>query len=150
VPAGSVTFLLTDVDGSTGLCEHAPTVMPEAIARHYEILDEAIARHAGVRPVQQGEGDSVLAAFSRARDAVAAALDAQRVLLAEDWAAGAGLRVRIALHTGEAQLRDEGINFGAAVIRCARLRSVAHGGQVPCRARRPSVWPITSPTAPSL
>jgi predicted ATPase/class 3 adenylate cyclase/DNA-binding CsgD family transcriptional regulator len=130
VPAGTVTFLLTDVEGSTRLWEHAPSAMPQAIARHYEILDEAIARHGGVRPVEQGEGDSVVAAFTRARDAVAAALDVQRALVAEDWPAGAELRVRMALHTGDAQLRDEGNYFGGAVNRCARLRAVAHGGQV--------------------
>jgi predicted ATPase/class 3 adenylate cyclase/DNA-binding CsgD family transcriptional regulator len=130
VPAGTVTFLLTDVEGSTRLWEQAPATMPQAIARHYQILDEAIARHGGVRPVEQGEGDSVVAAFTRARDAVAAALDAQRALLVEDWPAGAELRVRMALHTGDAQLRNEGNYFGAAVIRCARLRAVAHGGQV--------------------
>ncbi|HEX2084961.1 MAG TPA: hypothetical protein VHF89_04710, partial [Solirubrobacteraceae bacterium] len=101
-----------------------------AIARHYEILDEAIARHGGARPVEQGEGDSVVAAFTRARDAVASALDAQRALLAEDWPPDAQLRVRMALHTGDAQLRDEGNYFGGAVNRCARLRAVAHGGQV--------------------
>jgi class 3 adenylate cyclase len=130
VPAGTVTLLLTDVEGSTRLWENAPTAMPEAIARHYGILDEAIASHGGVRPVEQGGGDSVVAAFTRARDAVAAALDAQRGALAEDWPDGAQLRVRMALHTGDAQLRDEGNYFGAAVIRCARLRAVAHGGQV--------------------
>src|SRR5690349_7043015 len=70
VPAGTVTFLLTDVEGSTRTWESAPATMPHAIARHYAILDEAIARHGGVRPVEQGEGDSVVAAFTRARDAV--------------------------------------------------------------------------------
>lgn len=130
VPAGTVTFLLTDVEGSTRLWEQAPAAMPQAIARHYEILDEAIARHGGVRPVEQGEGDSVVAAFTRARDAVAAALDAQRALIAEDWPPGAELGVRMALHTGDAQLRDEGNYFGAAVNRCARLRAIAHGGQL--------------------
>jgi predicted ATPase/class 3 adenylate cyclase/DNA-binding CsgD family transcriptional regulator len=129
VPAGTITFLLTDVEGSTRLWEAAPAAMPVAIARHYVLLDEAIARHDGVRPVEQGEGDSIVAAFTRAGDAVAAALDAQRALLAEDWPEGAALRVRMALHTGDAQVRDEGNYFGAAVIRCARLRAVAHGGQ---------------------
>ena len=85
---------------------------------------------AGVRPVEQGEGDSVVGAFSRASDAVAAALDAQRALAAEDWPAGVALRVRMAIHTGEAQLRDEGNYFGQTVIRCARLRAIGHGGQV--------------------
>ena len=150
VPAGTVTFLLTDVEGSTRLWEHAPTAMPEVIARHYEILDEAIARHGGVRSVEQGEGDSVVAAFTRARDAVAAALDAQRAVLAEDWPAGGGLRVCIALHTGDAQLRDEGNYFGAAVIRCARLRAVAHGGQVLLSGATAELVADHLPDAPSL
>ena len=130
VPAGTITFLLTDVEGSTRLWEAAPAQMPDAIARHYEILDAAITGNGGVRPVEQGEGDSVVAVFTRAGDAVAAALDAQRALTADAWPGGAALRVRMALHTGDAQLRDEGNYFGAAVIRCARLRAVAHGGQV--------------------
>jgi predicted ATPase/class 3 adenylate cyclase/DNA-binding CsgD family transcriptional regulator len=130
VPAGTVTFLLTDVEGSTRLWENAPTAMPEAIARHNAILDEVVACHSGLRPIEKAERDSVMAAFSSARDAVAAALDAQRALLAEDWPDGAQLRVRMALHTGDAQLHDEGNYFGAAVIRCAQLRAVAHGGQV--------------------
>ena len=98
--------------------------------RHYEILDEAIALHGGVRPVEQGEGDSIVAAFSRASDAVAAAVTAQRMLQAEPWPGGVELAVRMAVHTGEAQLRDEGNYFGLSVIRCARLRSCGHGGQV--------------------
>ena len=130
VPAGTVTFLLTDVEGSTRQWDNAPTAMPEAIARHCAILNEVLARHGGVRPPEQGEGDSVIAAFSRARDAVGAALDAQRMLLAEEWPAGAQLRVRMALHTGDAQLRDDGHYFGAAVNRCAQLLVVAHGGHV--------------------
>jgi predicted ATPase/class 3 adenylate cyclase/DNA-binding CsgD family transcriptional regulator len=130
VPAGTVTFLLTDIEGSTQLWERAADAMPRAVARHYEILEEAIAAHGGVRPVEQGEGDSVVGAFSRGGDALAAAVAAQRMLVAEPWPEGVELRVRMALHTGDAQLRDEGNYFGAAVIRCARLRSAAHGGQV--------------------
>ncbi|MGH3839404.1 MAG: ATP-binding protein, partial [Pseudonocardiaceae bacterium] len=104
--------------------------MGAAVARHYELLDEAIARHGGVRPLEQGEGDSVVAAFTRASDALAAALDVQRAFHSEGWPEGASLRLRIALHTAEAQLRDEGNYFGRAVNRCARLRAIAHGGQV--------------------
>ena len=80
----------------------SPEAMATAISRHYELLDEVIARHGGVRPVEQGEGDSIVAAFSRASDAVAAALDAQRSLVAERWPKGADLHVRMAIHTGEA------------------------------------------------
>jgi len=129
LPVGTVTFLLTDVEGSTRLWEAVPQVMRAAIARHYEVLDEAISCHGGVRPVEQGEGDSVVAAFARASDAVAAATDVQRVFAREAWPAGAALRVRIALHTGEALRRDAGNYFGQAIIRCARLRAIAHGGQ---------------------
>ncbi|HTZ88396.1 MAG TPA: LuxR C-terminal-related transcriptional regulator [Solirubrobacteraceae bacterium] len=129
LPAGTVTFLLTDIEGSTRLWEAHPTEMAHAVPAHYELLAEAVARHGGVRPVEQGEGDSVVAAFSRASDAVAAALDAQRALATARWPGDVELRVRIALHTAEAQLRDEGNYFGIALSRCARLRAIAHGGQ---------------------
>ena len=130
LPIGTVTFLLTDVEGSTHAWEAAPDAMAAAIARHYDLLDAAITAHGGVRPEEQGEGDSVVAAFSRASDAVLAALDAQRFLTAEHWPTPAPLRVRMAIHTGEARLRDEGNYVGQAIIRTARLRAVAHGGQV--------------------
>jgi predicted ATPase/class 3 adenylate cyclase/DNA-binding CsgD family transcriptional regulator len=125
-----VTFLLTDVEDSTRMWEHAPEAMATAIARHYEIVDDAIVAHHGVRPVEQGEGDSVVGAFARASDAVAAALDAQCRFFSEAWPGGAILSVRMAIHTGEAELRDPDNYFGPAVIRCARLRAIAHGGQV--------------------
>jgi predicted ATPase/class 3 adenylate cyclase/DNA-binding CsgD family transcriptional regulator len=130
LPTGTVTFLLSDVEGSTQRWEAAPEAMAVAIPRHYELLDAAIVGHGGVRPVEQGEGDSVVGAFSRASDAVAAAVTAQQALLAEPWPRGAELRVRVALHTGEAQLRDRGYYLGQALNRCARIRATAHGGQV--------------------
>jgi predicted ATPase/class 3 adenylate cyclase/DNA-binding CsgD family transcriptional regulator len=130
LPTGTVTFLLSDVEGSSGLWERSRDAMASAIARQYAILDEAIVGHGGVRPVEQGEGDSVVGAFSRAADAVAAALRAQQMLVSEAWPDAARLRVRMALHTGDAQLRDAGNYFGETVIRCARLRALAHGGQV--------------------
>src|SRR5947209_15953352 len=130
LPVGTVTFLLTDVEGSTFLWESAPDAMGAAIRRHYLLLDAAIALHGGVRPVEQGEGDSVVAAFAGASHALAAALDIQRAFWVERWPEGAALKLRIALHTAQAQLRDEVNYFGPAVNRCARLRAVAHGGQV--------------------
>ena len=130
LPTGTVTFLLTDVEGSTKLWERDAAAMAVAIAAHYEILERAIAASGGVRPVEQGEGDSVVGAFSRATDCVAAAAMAQRLLAAEQWPDGVVVRVRMAIHTGEAQLRDEGNYFGQAIIRCARLRSCGVGGQV--------------------
>ncbi|HEY4410720.1 MAG TPA: LuxR C-terminal-related transcriptional regulator [Acidimicrobiia bacterium] len=125
-----MTFLLTDIEGSTIRWEEAGPQMAAAVARHYEILDAAIAAHGGQRPIEQGEGDSLVAAFDRPSAAVAAALDAQRALTEEDWPAGAGLAVRMALHTGEAQLRDDRFYVGPTIIRCARLRALAHGCQV--------------------
>src|SRR5882724_2180220 len=130
LPAGTVTLLLTDIEGSTRTWEEHGGEMAGAVARHYEILDAAVAAHRGVRPVEQGEGDSLVAAFDRASDAVAAALEAQQALVEEDWPAGAVLAVRMALHTGEAQIRDDRYYAGPSIIRCARLRALGHGGQV--------------------
>jgi predicted ATPase/class 3 adenylate cyclase/DNA-binding CsgD family transcriptional regulator len=129
LPAGTVTFLLTDIQGSTRLWESHPEEMAQAVLAHFSLLAEEIDRHGGVRPVEQGEGDSLVAAFSRASDAVAAALGAQRALARAEWPGGLELRIRIALHTAEAQLRDEGNYFGVALSRCARLRAIAEGGQ---------------------
>ena len=130
LPTGTIAFLLSDVEGSTRRWEGAPDAMTLAIPRHYELLDEAITNNGGIRPVQQGEGDSVVGAFSRASDALAAALAAQRAFAAEPWPEGADLRIRIAVHTGEAQVRSEGSYLGHALNRCARIRATAHGGQV--------------------
>ena len=128
LPTGTVTFLLTDVEGSTRLWSEFPDVMPAAVDRVYGILDQAVGEHEGVHPVEQGDGDSVVAAFSRASDALAAALQAQLALRAQQWEDGMELGVRIALHTADAQLRDEGNYFGVALSRCARIRAIAHGG----------------------
>ena len=130
MPTGTVTFLLSDVEGSTRRWQEAPDAMAVAVPRHYELLDEAIAAHGGVRPVEQGEGDSVVGAFSQASDAVAAAVAAQRAFATEPWPEGAELRVRIALHTGEAQLRDRGNYVGHTLNRAARIRDSGHGGQI--------------------
>ena len=129
VPAGTVTFMLSDIEGSTRLWSRFPDTMASAVAQSYATLDRAIADHDGVRPIEQGEGDSVVGAFSRAADAVAAALQAQLELRSVVWPDGLDLRVRIALHTADAQLRDEGNYFGLALSRCARLRSIGGGGQ---------------------
>ena len=130
LPVGTVTFLLTDVEGSTFLWESAPESMGAAIRRHYQLLNSAILRHGGVRPQEQGEGDSVVAAFRSASEALTAALDIQRAFYAERWPGGVALKLRVALHAAQAQLRDEENYFGPAINRCARLRAVAHGGQV--------------------
>src|SRR5262245_38284174 len=100
-PTGPVTFLLTDVEGSTLLWERDHVVAAAVTACHYELLDAAIALRGGVRPVEQGEGDSVVAAFTKASAAIATALDAQRAFAEEPWPEKGCLRVRIALNSGE-------------------------------------------------
>src|SRR5262245_31369850 len=101
--------------------------MRAALARHDEILREAIGAHGGT--VVKTTGDGVHAAFASAHAAVAAAADAQRALHAEPWANPTPLRVRMGLHTGEAELRD-GDYYGSALNRAARLMGAAHGGQI--------------------
>jgi predicted ATPase/class 3 adenylate cyclase/DNA-binding CsgD family transcriptional regulator len=122
LPTGTVTLLLADVEGSTRLWETQPEEMATALARLNQTVSEIIATHDGVRPVEQGEGDSFVAAFARASDAVAAALEIQRAPLAP-------IRLRIGVHTGEIQLRDEGNYAGPTINRTARLRDLGHGGQ---------------------
>ena len=122
LPTGTVTLLLADVEGSTRLWETQPEAMTAAVARLDSTLADLVAAHDGVRPVEQGEGDSFVVAFARAGDAVACALDLQRAPLAP-------IRLRIGVHTGEVQLRDEGNYIGPTINRTARLRDLAHGGQ---------------------
>ena len=122
LPTGTVTLLLADVEGSTRLWETRPGEMSAAIALLDTTLADLIAVHHGVRPVEQGEGDSFVLAFARASDAVACALALQRAPLAP-------IRLRIGVHTGEIQLRDECNYIGPTINRTARLRDLAHGGQ---------------------
>ncbi|OBF85024.1 transcriptional regulator [Mycobacterium sp. 852002-51163_SCH5372311] len=122
LPTGTVTLLLADVEGSTRLWETRPDEMTAALARLDQVVSEAVAAHDGVRPVEQGEGDSFVIAFGRASDALACALDLQRAPLAP-------IRLRIGMHTGEVRLRDEGNYVGPTINRTARLRDLAHGGQ---------------------
>ena len=128
LPTGTVTFLFTDIAGSTALWEQHPETARVALARHDALVEQIVAQHAGVVVRPRGEGDSRFAVFARATDAVAAAAALQQAFYAEPWPTPTPLRVRMALHTGEADLRD-GDYYGTAVNRCARLRAVAHGGQ---------------------
>lgn len=131
LPVGTVTFLLTDVEGSTRMWStEPPELMRAAIARHYQLLCDAVDAHGGVRPEEQGEGDSIVGAFARPSDALRAATAAQLALASEPWPTSTPVRVRMAIHTGEALLRDESNYAGQAIIRTARLRAVGHGGQV--------------------
>jgi predicted ATPase/class 3 adenylate cyclase/DNA-binding CsgD family transcriptional regulator len=118
----TVTLLLADVEVSTRLWQTQPEEMTGAAARLEQTVSEVIAAQGGVRPVEQGEGDGFVAAFARASDAVACALELQRAPLSP-------IRLCIGVHTGEVQLRDEGSYAGPTINRTARLRDLAHGGQ---------------------
>ena len=127
LPSGTVTFLFTDLEGSTRLWEEHPDAMKEALARHDAILRDAVESNAG--HVVKTTGDGVHAVFSTAHEALEAALAAQRAVGVEPWAFAEPLRVRMGVHSGETE-RRAGDYFGGATNRAARLMSVAHGGQV--------------------
>jgi len=129
LPTGVVTFLLTDIEGSTRLWEREPDAMRQALARHDAIVAACVRRQNGHLVKSKGEGDSAFAVFHHVRDAVIAALVLQCALGAERWITSTPIRVRMAIHTGQIELR-EGDYFGPIVNRCARLRSLATGGQV--------------------
>jgi predicted ATPase/class 3 adenylate cyclase/DNA-binding CsgD family transcriptional regulator len=122
LPTGTVTLLLADVEGSTRLWQTQPKEMTAAIARLDRAVCDIISAHHGVRPVEQCGGDSFVAAFGCASDAVASALDLQCARLAP-------IRLRIGIHIGEVQVRDDTDYTGPTINRAARLRDLAHGGQ---------------------
>jgi class 3 adenylate cyclase/tetratricopeptide (TPR) repeat protein len=124
-----VTFLLTDIEGSTTLWEAHRRTMGAALARHEALIAKAVMSHGGHLIKARGEGDSTLSVFERASDAVAAALALQETLASEARPDGIDLPTRMALHTGEAELRD-GDYYGPPLNRAARLRSLARGGQI--------------------
>jgi predicted ATPase/class 3 adenylate cyclase len=128
LPDGVVTFLFTDVEGSTRLWEEASEVMMRALAQHDEVIDAAVEAHNGVSVKPRGEGDSRFVVFPAAIDALNAAAAIQTDLTQVNWVTSRSIRVRMALHTGHAELQL-GDYYGPAVNRAARLRSIAHGGQ---------------------
>lgn len=130
LPVGTVTLLLSDFEGSVRAWQSDPDAMALVTSRLDDLVGDVVGRHGGVRPLEQGEGDSFVAAFSRATEAVAAAVEIQVATTQSSWPGGLPVRLRMALHTGEAQLRDQANYMGAAINRCARLRALAHGGQV--------------------
>jgi predicted ATPase/class 3 adenylate cyclase len=127
LPAGTVTFLFTDLEGSTRLWEQHPEAMRAALARHDDILRRAVEKRGGV--VVKTTGDGMHAAFATAPDAIGAATDAQRELAREAWTLPDPLNVRMGLHTGIAEARD-GDYYGTSVNRAARVAAAAHGGQI--------------------
>jgi predicted ATPase/class 3 adenylate cyclase len=126
LPAGTVTFLFTDLEGSTRLLEAHPAAYRDAVARHHALLQEAVAAHGGA--VFETVGDAAYAAFARPTAAVAAALAGQLALHRESWGETGPLRARMGVHLGEVE-RQGAHYFGAPLYRCARLTATAHGGQ---------------------
>ena len=127
-PRGTVTFLFTDVEGSTRLLGQLRDRYGSVLAEHQRLLREAFAAHGGEEVDTQG--DAFFYVFSRARDAAAAAADGQRALAAHDWPEGATFRVRMGMHTGEPVVSDEGRYHGMGVHRTARIMAAGHGGQI--------------------
>jgi DNA-binding SARP family transcriptional activator len=131
LPEGVVTFLLTDIEGSTSMWDKDPNAMSRAIARYEELVGQTVEEQHGFIVKSRGEGDSTLSVFPRAGDAATAAVALQGRLLDEEWPAGLVLATRMALHTGEAHLRD-GDYYGGSLNRAARIRGLGHGGQTLC------------------
>ena len=126
LPSGVVTFVLTDIEGSSALWEADPRGMAVALELHDELIARTTDAHGGRLLKTKGEGDSTVAVFPRASDAVAGTVELRDLLAGASWPAGIEPRVRIAIHTGEAQERD-GDYFGPALNRAARLRALASG-----------------------
>ena len=127
LPSGTVTFVFSDIEGSTGLLKRLGERYAELIAEHRRVVRETFGAHNGVEIDTQG--DSFFFAFARARDAVAAAVEAQRAHAEHEWPGGEQVRVRMGLHTGEPAVGAEGY-LGVDVVRAARLSATGKGGNV--------------------
>jgi class 3 adenylate cyclase len=127
LPGGTVTFVFTDVEGSTRLLQELGDDYAEVARAHRRILRDTFGAHGGTEIDTQG--DSFFFSFPRARDAVAAAVDGQRALRDHEWPRGCEVRVRMGLHTGEPSVGDEGY-LGIDVVRAARISAAGHGGQI--------------------
>ena len=127
IPEGTVTFVFTDVEGSTRLLQQLGDRYAEVARDHRRLVREALGRAGGTEVDTQG--DAFFFSFARARDAARGAVEAQRALRAHTWPEGAELRVRMGLHTGEPSVGDEGY-LGLDVVRAARISAAGHGGQI--------------------
>ena len=145
--AGEVTFAFTDIEGSTARWERDGVAMQDAVRRHDAIVQAAIVQGGG--HVFKTVGDAFCSAFAAPEDAVAAMLAAQQALSAEDFSTVDGLRVRTAIHTGPAEMRD-GDYFGPALNKIARLLAIGHGGQVLLTAETAALVDGTLPADVSL
>lgn len=128
LPTGIVTFLLTDIEGSTPLWERHPNGMGRAVERHLVLIGKAVGTHGGHLLKERGEGDSTFCVFPDPCEALAAATDIQAAFRSEPWPTPEPLRIRIGILTGASELH-EGDYLGRTVNRCARIRGLAHGGQ---------------------
>ena len=149
LPTGVVSFVLTDVVGSTELWEKAPTTMAAALARHDQLVSEAVVAEAGALLEPRGEGDSTFSVFARASNAVRAAHRLQAAIRAESLAARSGDQTRIAVHTGEA-VEHDGDYLGPAVKRVARLNGVASAGEIIVSAATAEIVRSALPTGSVL
>jgi class 3 adenylate cyclase len=126
-PGGTITFLFTDIEGSTRLLQELGDDYGQVVADHRLILREVFQKTGGHEVDTQG--DAFFYSFTRARDAVLAAVEGQRALAGHTWPRGAEVRVRMGLHTGEPSVGEEGY-VGLDVVRAARICSAGHGGQI--------------------
>ena len=127
LPAGTVTFVFSDVEGSTELLKRLGDRYGELLSEHRRIVREVFGAHGGVEI--DAQGDAFFFAFARARDAAAAAVEAQRAHAKHAWPDGERVRVRMGLHTGEPAVGDEGY-LGLDVVRAARICTAGQGGHV--------------------
>src|ERR1700745_4055382 len=128
LPGGTVTFVFTDIEGSTRLLQElGDEEFGRVSSEHRRIVRETFGTHGGTEIDTQG--DAFFFSFPRARDAVTAAVEAQRALRCHDWPGGRELRVRMGLHTGEPHVGEEGY-LGVDVVRAARIAAAGHGGQM--------------------
>jgi class 3 adenylate cyclase len=127
LPSGTVTFLFTDIEGSTRLLQELGESYAHVVDDHRRLMRECMGEHGGTEIDTQG--DAFFFSFPRAKDAAEAAAAAQRELAAHEWPEGAPVRVRMGLHTGEPQVGEHGY-LGIDVVRAARICSAGHGGQI--------------------
>jgi class 3 adenylate cyclase len=127
IPSGTVTFVFTDIEGSTKLLQELGDDYASVVRDHRRLVRDAFTARGGAEVDTQG--DAFFFSFPRARDAVAAAVGAQRALAAHAWPQGKEVRVRMGLHTGEPTVGEEGY-LGLDVVRAARIAGAGHGGQI--------------------
>src|SRR6476660_7147590 len=127
LPSGTVTFVFSDIEGSTALLKALGDRYGDVLSGHRSLMRECFTTRGGVEIDTQG--DAFFFAFPRARDAVAAAVDAQRALRDHEWPDGREVSVRMGLNTGEPHVGEEGY-LGIDVVRAARISAAGHGGQI--------------------